>query len=78
MRFVNCARNNEEENLIAFQFRGEIYYKTFKPVSKGQELLVYYGDEYAKDLGIGSDGKYIIFMITYFRNNSILIHRERK
>ena len=52
LRFINCARNEEEQNLVAFQFKGHIYYRTFKPIYPGNELLVWYGEEYAKDLGI--------------------------
>ena len=52
LRFINCARNEEEQNLVAFQFKGHIYYRTFKTVYPGNELFVWYGEEYAKDLGI--------------------------
>ncbi|XP_061085832.1 histone-lysine N-methyltransferase PRDM9-like [Conger conger] len=52
MRYVNCARNEEEQNLVAFQYRGSILYRCFNPIHPGQELLVWYGDDYAKDLGI--------------------------
>ncbi|XP_078251660.1 histone-lysine N-methyltransferase PRDM9-like, partial [Rhinoraja longicauda] len=52
MRFVNCARKEEERNLVACQHRGNIYYRTCKPVPPHCELLVWYGDDYAKDLGI--------------------------
>uniref|UniRef100_UPI00398E82BB histone-lysine N-methyltransferase PRDM9-like n=1 Tax=Pristiophorus japonicus TaxID=55135 RepID=UPI00398E82BB len=52
MRFDNCARKEEEQNLIAFQHCGKIYYRTCKPVPPRCELLVWYGDEYAKELGI--------------------------
>ncbi|XP_078361042.1 histone-lysine N-methyltransferase PRDM9-like [Oculina patagonica] len=52
MRFVNCSRCEDEQNLVAYQFRGEIYYRTYKPVNPGKELLVWYGESYAKDLGI--------------------------
>ncbi|XP_078287829.1 histone-lysine N-methyltransferase PRDM9-like [Rhinoraja longicauda] len=52
MRFVNCARKEEEQNLVAFQHRGNIYYRTCKPVPPLCELLVWYGDDYAKELGI--------------------------
>ncbi|XP_048476546.1 histone-lysine N-methyltransferase PRDM9-like [Rhincodon typus] len=52
MRFVNCARKEEEQNLVAFQHHGKIYYRTCKPVPPRCELLVWYGDEYAKELGI--------------------------
>ena len=44
MKFVNCARDGEEQNLVAVQFRGEIYYKTCSAVESGTELLVWYGD----------------------------------
>ena len=44
MRFVHCARDSKEQNLVAVQFRGEIYYKTCIPVETGSELLVWYDD----------------------------------
>ncbi|XP_078667162.1 histone-lysine N-methyltransferase PRDM9-like [Branchiostoma floridae x Branchiostoma belcheri] len=52
MRYVNCARNEEEQNMVAFQYYRNIYYRTYKPVLPGTELLVWYGNEYAKELGI--------------------------
>ena len=52
MRFVNCSRCEDEQNLVAYQYRGEIYYRTYKSVNPGKELLVWYGESYAKDLGI--------------------------
>ena len=55
MRYVNCARNEAEQNLIAYQYRGRIYYRSFKPIPPGTELLVFYGEEYAKELGIEED-----------------------
>ena len=55
MRFVNCSRSEDEQNLVAYQFRGNIYYRTYKPISPGKELLVWYGESYAKDLGISLD-----------------------
>jgi len=55
MRFINCSRVEFEQNLVAFQFYREIYYRTYKPVEIGDELLVWYGDDYAKDLGIKLD-----------------------
>jgi len=52
MRFVNCSRCEDEQNLVAYQYKSEIYYRTYKPVTAGKELLVWYGESYAKDLGI--------------------------
>ena len=52
LRFINCARNENEQNMVAFQYHGRIYYRTFKTIYPGNELLVWYGEEYASDLGI--------------------------
>ena len=52
MRYCNCARTESEQNLMAFQYQGEIYYKTIQVTQPGQELLVFYGEGYAKELGI--------------------------
>ncbi|XP_065775597.1 histone-lysine N-methyltransferase PRDM9-like [Muntiacus reevesi] len=52
MRYVNCARDDEEQNLVAFQYHGQIFYRTCRVVRPGCELLEWYGDEYGQDLGI--------------------------
>jgi SCY1-like protein 2 len=52
MRYVNCARNEEEQNLMAFQYKGEMYYRTLKHIPAHVELLVWYGDDYGRELGI--------------------------
>ncbi|XP_064645920.1 lipoxygenase homology domain-containing protein 1-like [Lineus longissimus] len=51
LRYVNCARIEEEQNMKAYQERSQIYYETIKAIYPGEELLVYYGDAYAKTLG---------------------------
>ncbi|XP_053514914.1 histone-lysine N-methyltransferase PRDM9-like isoform X4 [Artibeus jamaicensis] len=51
MRFVNCARNDEEQNLVAFQYHRQIFYRTCRVVRPGHELLVWCGDEYGQELG---------------------------
>jgi hypothetical protein len=56
MRFVNCSRVEEEQNLVAYQYRGEIFYRAYKDIQAGAELLVWYGPEYATHLGIPLDG----------------------
>ena len=56
MRFVNCSRVEEEQNLIAYQYRGEIFYRAYKDIQAGSELLVWYGEAYATHLGINLDG----------------------
>ncbi|XP_060742579.1 histone-lysine N-methyltransferase PRDM9-like isoform X1 [Tachysurus vachellii] len=55
MRYVNCARNEEEQNLVAFQYRGGILYRCCQPIKPGQELLMWYKDDYGKNLGLVFD-----------------------
>ncbi|MBN3306089.1 PRDM9 methyltransferase, partial [Amia calva] len=55
LRFVNCTRNEEEQNVVAFQYHSQVYYRSFWPISPGCELLVWYGEEYARELGITWD-----------------------
>ena len=52
MRYVNCARSESEQNLVAYQYQGQIYYRTYKDIQPNTELLVWYGSEYGKELGI--------------------------
>ncbi|XP_043922197.1 PR domain zinc finger protein 14 [Protopterus annectens] len=52
MALVNCARFPEEQNLIALQSQGQIYYESCKEIEPRQELLVWYGDCYLQFLGI--------------------------
>lgn len=60
MRYVNCARSESEQNLVAFQHKGEIYYRSFKDIPPGTELLVWYGHDYGKELGIHREDIQII------------------
>ncbi|XP_052786373.1 histone-lysine N-methyltransferase PRDM9-like [Mya arenaria] len=55
MRYVNCANTEDQQNLVAFQYQGGIYYRSFKTIIPGIELLVWYGDEYARELGLVRD-----------------------
>ena len=40
MRYVNCSRVEEEQNLVAYQYRGEIFYRAYKDIQPGSELLL--------------------------------------
>uniref|UniRef100_A0A8C9IV44 SET domain-containing protein n=1 Tax=Piliocolobus tephrosceles TaxID=591936 RepID=A0A8C9IV44_9PRIM len=51
-RYVNCAWDDEEQNLVAFQYHRQIFYRTCRVIRPGCELLVWYGDEYGQELGI--------------------------
>ena len=52
MRFINCARTECEQNLVAIQYHGQIFYHTYKPIEPGQELLVWYGRQFGSTLGL--------------------------
>ena len=52
LRYINCACNESEQNLVAYQFKGKIFYRTVRDIERGEELLIWYGKEYAKNLGI--------------------------
>lgn len=52
MRFIKCARHRNEQNLFAFQYCGNIYYRAFKEIPIGTELLVWYEDIYPQYFGI--------------------------
>ncbi|KAM5311366.1 histone-lysine N-methyltransferase PRDM7-like isoform 1-T2 [Glossophaga mutica] len=51
MRYVNCAQDDGEQNLVAFQYCRQIFYRTCGVMGPGCELLVSYGDEYGQELG---------------------------
>lgn len=54
MRFIRCARHKGEQNLFAFQYLGKLFYRSFKAILPGQEMLVWYDEKYPQYLGIPS------------------------
>ena len=52
MRFIRCARRKNEQNLFAFQYLGKVYYRSFKEILPGEEMLVWYDDKYPQYHGI--------------------------
>lgn len=52
MRFIRCARHKDEQNLFAFQYNENIYYRAFKDIPYGTELLVWYDENYPMYMGI--------------------------
>jgi hypothetical protein len=52
LRYVNCARTVEEQNIRPVQYENNIYYMATRDISPKQELLTYYGQKYAKKLGL--------------------------
>lgn len=53
-RFVNCPCTKEQENVIPIQKGLKMYYYASRNIQKGDELFVWYGPEYGKQL-IGRD-----------------------
>ncbi|XP_041790448.1 uncharacterized protein LOC121604870 isoform X2 [Chelmon rostratus] len=53
MRYVTYTSNEEEQNLVIFQFYRHIYYKVSQPIAEGAELKVWIGKDYAALLGLG-------------------------
>ena len=45
--------------MIAYQFHGKIFYRVYKDVEAGTEFLVWYGEEYAGELGIALEEKVV-------------------
>ncbi|KAG5280330.1 hypothetical protein AALO_G00087860 [Alosa alosa] len=55
MRYVMCSRSNREQNLVAFQQGGRVLFRCCAPIRPGEELLVWYAEEYARGLGLTWD-----------------------
>ncbi|XP_003738192.1 PR domain zinc finger protein 1 [Galendromus occidentalis] len=60
MRFVNPAYSSENQNLVACQLHGEIYFFTIKPIAPDQELLVWYCKEFAERLNYPVTGELML------------------
>lgn len=52
MRFIQCARYKEEQNMTVFQYCGNIYYRAFRHIPAGRELLVWYDEKYSEFIDI--------------------------
>ncbi|KAM9486124.1 histone-lysine N-methyltransferase PRDM9-like isoform 1-T2 [Clarias gariepinus] len=72
MRYVNCTRNDEKQNLVAFQYQGGILYRCCRSINPGQELLVWYEVEYAKELSPAFDYLWNKKSSTNELNNTLL------
>lgn len=52
LRYVNCARNEQEENLNVVFCEDLVFYITSKDIAPNTELLMWYGNWYGNFLGI--------------------------
>ncbi|CAL2052009.1 unnamed protein product [Caenorhabditis brenneri] len=50
LRYVNSPNEMNGGNMLPFQYQDKIYYKTIKVIQKDEEVLVWYGEQYGKEL----------------------------
>ncbi|KAL7870145.1 hypothetical protein AOLI_G00141330 [Acnodon oligacanthus] len=50
MRYVVCSQSENEQNLVAFQQSGRVLFRCCRPIHPGQELRVWYAEDYAQNL----------------------------
>ena len=55
---INMANTYDEMNVIFQEYKGKMYFKVIKPITKGQEFKTCYGGHYGLQLGIDMDGYY--------------------
>ncbi|XP_070151698.1 PR domain zinc finger protein 1 [Polyergus mexicanus] len=60
MRYMNPAYSSESQNLIACQYKMNIYFYTIKPILPNQELLVWYCREFAERLNYPFTGELML------------------
>uniref|UniRef100_A0A0K0CWL1 SET domain-containing protein n=1 Tax=Angiostrongylus cantonensis TaxID=6313 RepID=A0A0K0CWL1_ANGCA len=48
----NFIPDDREQNLLAFQYCGGVYYRVIRPIKMKEELLVWYGKKFGKSLGV--------------------------
>lgn len=64
LRFVNCSLVKDQQNIRAVQFYGAIYYETCVEIDENVELLIWYGDDYAGELGLLSTNRDDVSAVT--------------
>ncbi|KAL7987864.1 hypothetical protein Chor_006783 [Crotalus horridus] len=69
MRYVNPAHSVQEQNLAACQNGMNIYFYTIKPIPPGQELLVWYCQDFADRLHYPSTGDLVMLNNELFQKN---------
>ncbi|CAH3135096.1 unnamed protein product [Porites lobata] len=52
MRYIQCARYKDEQNMTVFQYCGNIYYRAFRHIPADRELLVWYDEKYSEFIDI--------------------------
>lgn len=57
LRYVNCSKSVGDQNIRAVQYDGNIYYMATKQIEIGDELLTFYGEKFARILGMKTSKK---------------------
>ena len=52
IRYVNSAMSEDTQNVWAVEYMGMVFYYSKRAIEPGTELLVWYGDEYGRALGL--------------------------
>lgn len=81
LRYVKCCRSLADQNIRAVQYDGNIYYMATKQIEVGEELLAFYGEKFARMLGINvpkrasskEKGVYFILSVLHLTAANILI-----
>lgn len=60
MRYVNPAYSSITQNLVAYQYKMNIYFYTIKAILPNQELLVWYCQEFAERLNYPPTGELML------------------
>ena len=55
MRYMNCSKTENEANITAYQCKEKIYFITKCKIKPGDELVVWYGHEFAVALNLCTD-----------------------
>ena len=76
MRFINDARHEEEQNVIAYQYRGNINCRTLKSIYPAVELLAGCEQHYPTECGTdtNSEGKLFVLFDGVIIIPSILLY----
>jgi len=57
LQMIQSARNAEEQNLEAYMKNGHLVFRAIKDIPENTELLVWYGRDLAKLLGLSTEQK---------------------
>ena len=60
MKAINCARYKKEQNLVIIQIEDDVFYESMRDIGPGEELLVWYGNDYERYMDIPFSHKEVV------------------